>query len=501
MWWRVIGQIRIIVSFPLLMSIYLFLMVMGMGNYPLYAQPSPTASTLIQWPSPYVNQIMSNQSTDDQSFEGTLTLPILPPPTIPAGQTKYAHTFTDGSVAFTAHPLPAIVVKLGQTVQLIVDNQAQQDANLTQSLLSAQSHTFTIPAQQSLHISWQAQWVGASTYMIRRGKQRWVGTLIVMPSQTDLYENHQVAHHTLSSWVQIHTLNLTRSQSQADTRRAQPWHWSLQSNTPHLAYVQQALSTASITQSLSIQPSTLTWDHTLALVNVSDLPIALDLPPALLVHGTHLNHENKPPNLLRIPVGDTRGPLHVLAPGQGCLIWSPQALDQDTILAFGYTALGSRSWTPTRLLAHLNTSGMRSMPDVQQFTQLPTPQLLQNYPILQSQTTKAWLWSPQAIWTYQGSHRTQAWYMSGSQLTHDMTGLWEIRNLSSSTHGFATTLGPHYALDESTQRWTIRAHSWLGIRKKVRVLIPQTHEGISWNFGVLYASEREFSHPLQKDPN
>ena len=79
-----------------------------------------------------------------------------------------------------------------------------------------------------------------------------------------------------------------------------------------------------------------------------------------------------------------------------------------------------------------------------------------------------------------------------------MWGIWEIRNLSSQGQVFASTLGPHYVLEEQSQSWQIRTQSWVGIRQKIRVLIPHTALMGDWKVGVLYASEREFDHPLQK---
>jgi hypothetical protein len=496
-----------------------------------WAQTSTTAPTdiqatpLIEWSSPYLNQVLVNQDTTQNSFLARLVLPVLEAPIIPSDYAvKYAHKLSNGSLAFTAHPLPLIVTQLGSTVTLDIENQGDHSAILTQSLLSARTDQFMIDAQHTHTIQWQAEWVGASSYQIRRGNERWVGMIVVLPADQDeiIFSND---FENFEQVLQVYTLNLSTLESQADTRRAYAWSWQLYPNTPRLSRVQQVIP-KSLLSSAQAEIPIIQFQKTLGFVNVSNLPIALDLPPHLLVQGGTLTNAPKPENVDRIPIDDTRGPLRILAPGHGCLIWSSQAVMDSPIFAYGYTALGGRSWTPTRLLVQLNSGGMNPLPNPTHFTRLPIPKILQKYPILQNNIhNEAWSWSANYTWVYQGSHRTKFWRMNGTSYlasTHTTTdfetdpnemgqanntlsysnydwGLFEIRNLSSSGHRFASTLGPHYSLNTETNTWQINTVSWIEIRDKIRVLIPHDLKNGEWEMGVLYDSENEDPHPLKQN--
>ena len=473
-----------------ILSPSLFVLLALCISHSLFAQmPSqePPLPLLPVEANTFSQQRFVDGDPDPERFTASLTLP---------------HLTWEGPTEPLTLPLPLLEVPLGATVSLTLihstsspSEEAEETPSLqwSQSLLVAEAPPEPISAGAQSTVTLKAHFAGVGTYHIRRGQERWVGVIMVTPEEVP-----PRLEGSLWGEISAYTIHLSRARSEADTRRAQPWGWRIHPLTLSAVWRRRAPSSDGSEAdglSLDIRAQALDLSGPIALINSSTLPLALDLPEGLspIWGGTAL--PLNPPNahnldqITRVAPTVPRGPLHLLAPGEGALFWPSRALLEEALLAFGYVAQGGRSWVPPTRIAQLsympNDADFEGDVPPESDSRWVTPSSEANPPIDERTSL------PKRVWVYQGSPRTSKWRIGGQRrvLKLDEGGAWlELRNLSPRGHPFSVEGVPHRLRLPDGSLSPLRAVSWVDIRARLRLWIPSYSVGI-WSAGALSTPE------------
>ena len=236
-------------------------------------------------------------------------------------------------------PLPLIYVSVGDELQLTVDNRGATSVSFTQSVLlsdpTAPAPLFITPSDTQTEYRLKATQSAAGTYTIRRGRELWRGVIISAPERS--VSSPDSSSDLTSLWENMPILraHINLAQSQADTRRSVPWTWSLHSSSLSPYFLREVKAGLALNHAHPDSPPPpppppeTQLRGPLAFVNMSELPIALDLPTSVKILGGTYTTQSPPSQVLRVPQTETRGVLSLLSPGEGCVLWSTTPLQRE----------------------------------------------------------------------------------------------------------------------------------------------------------------------------
>ena len=236
-------------------------------------------------------------------------------------------------------PAPPLRLALGETAALTLAHapHAGGGARLSQPLLAQTPPLAAVEAGGSLAVALRADRAGVAAYAVERGGEVWRGVAAALPAALN------------PAALPLYTLTLSRAEARAATRRARPWPWRLRAEEP----APQTLNPPLAATPAPAPVPTLDLSRPLALVNLSSLPLLLDLPLGVWAWGgeeTSTLQQSPAPRVTDAlpPQGHA---LLRLPPGEGALLWASAPLAEGQVRAYGDTPQGGRAWTPPTIIA------------------------------------------------------------------------------------------------------------------------------------------------------
>ncbi|MBM4292397.1 MAG: hypothetical protein FJ138_13990 [Deltaproteobacteria bacterium] len=260
-------------------------------------------------------------------------------------------------------PAPPLALAVGEEAALRVDDAGGAHARgplaLRQSLLAQP----LAPNPAARLTPLRAHAAGAAAYELRPAAPAPADPLALPPPPDEVWRGAALAlpaplldgEGAARGGEQLYALTLSRAEARAATRRARPWPWRLSLGAPPPLDLLPSAAESPRALPLDALPA-LDLSRVTAWVNLSSLPLLLDLPPGVRAWGGEAA-----PTLLRAPAPryplphTQRAALLRVPPGEGVLLWAEATIGAGLIAAYGDTHHGGRAPTPPTPLARVVT--------------------------------------------------------------------------------------------------------------------------------------------------